>query len=471
MFATTAATHPRSLSTIVLALALPAFAGCGRATDLQTLPAAQAEEPRTATGRPTAPTRTSRRTFDETTTLVVTGRPYVDTLELPGVTLRGVETTDVMAKIGGYVETIGQVDGRDIDIGTYVTPETMLAVLQVPELEAERHQKAAAVAAAEAAVEQVRARVEQVGRQMIVREAEIRQAEAARAEKEALIALRRAELRRLERLAEDGAIEPELLDEARYALAAAEAAARAVEADVHAAQARHAAARADLEAARADLAAAQADLQVAEAERKRLEELLAYRNIRPPFPGVVTARNVDRGAFVQPAQQNSAAQPLFTITRTDLLRAIVYAPAAVAPKLEVGQAAVLDQITGLPGVRIATTVARVNAALEARSRMLRIECDVRVPAVDLDTGVQVKRLMPGQFARLTVKIRSWEQLPIVPTTALLTDDAGRSFVVLAGEEGPRRQRVQVVFNDGVEAGIAEGLQVGQRILRNPARDY
>lgn len=468
--------HPHDSKRLIAALSAALAAvplGCHHASDLGTPPAAAAAETRAVAQEAPRPddARPAQRMFNDSTTLVVTGRPYVDEVELPGVTLRGIESTPIMAKIGGYVETIGETNGREIDIGTYVTPQTLLAVLKVPEREAELLEKKAALAHAEASVEQARARVEHSRRMLAVREAEAAQVQAQRAERQALVALRRAELKRIEALATDGAVRDELRDEAAYALAAAEAAARAIEADTKAAEARVAAAEAALQSAQADLAAARAERGVAQAALQRLQELLEYRKIRPPFPGIIVARNVDRGAFVQPAEDNAAAEPLFAISRVDVLRAIAFVPAALAAKLEPGQAAVLDQITGLPGIRIGTTVARVNAALERESRMLRIECDVRNPSIDLDTGVQVTRLMPGQFARLIVKVRSWEQLPIVPATALLTDNAGRSFVVLVDEKGPRRQRVQVVFNDGVEAGIGQGLEIGQRILRNPARDY
>ena len=227
MAASPHAFDPRPWAAVLAAGLVTTLGGCDQTGDLGALPAVAAAQTGAADALPgpDAP-RPTRRTFDDSTTLVVTGRPYVDEVELPGVTLRGIESTPIMAKIGGYVESIGEVNGREIDIGSYVTPETLLAVLKVPEREAEMHEKTAAVARAEAAVEQARARIEQARTMLAVREAEVAHVLARRAEKEALVTLRRAERKRIEALAASGAVKPELLDEATYALGAAEAAAR-----------------------------------------------------------------------------------------------------------------------------------------------------------------------------------------------------------------------------------------------------
>src|SRR5207248_485877 len=50
----------------------------------------------------------------------------------------------------------------------------------------------------------------------------------------------------------------------------------------------------------ADVVAAQKRVAVAEAAVKRLEALLTYTVVRAPFAGVVTARNVHPGHFLQP---------------------------------------------------------------------------------------------------------------------------------------------------------------------------
>ena len=64
----------------------------------------------------------------------VFGVPYEEVIELPGATVRGFETTPLMAKLGGYVTSIGTVKGEEIDIGSFVQTGTVLATLDIPEM-------------------------------------------------------------------------------------------------------------------------------------------------------------------------------------------------------------------------------------------------------------------------------------------------------------------------------------------------
>src|SRR6516162_10869436 len=67
-----------------------------------------------------------------------------------------------------------------------------------------------------------------------------------------------------------------------------------------------------------------ADLQVAKANVKRLEELQGFEKIVAPFPGVVTARNIDNGNLVSAGSGQAA--PLFRLAQTDTLRIYVTVP-------------------------------------------------------------------------------------------------------------------------------------------------
>ena len=65
---------------------------------------------------------------------------------------------------------------------------------------------------------------------------------------------------------------------------------------------------------------------------------------------------------------------------------------------------------------------------------------------------------------VTVTLRSWENLPVVPTAAVATDDTGNRYVVVVEDNDRlRRQVVVVVFDNGTDVGISDGIEVGTKL--------
>src|SRR5690606_30580440 len=110
----------------------------------------------------------------------------------------------------------------------------------------------------------------------------------------------KSEHERMTDLAASGSVTRKLLDEALNALTAAEAAKQEAAARVSSAKAGVAEAEANREKARSDHAAAEARVAVAESNLAAVRTMLAYTELRAPFDGVVTQRNVDVGHMTRP---------------------------------------------------------------------------------------------------------------------------------------------------------------------------
>ncbi len=81
--------------------------------------------------------------------------------------------------------------------------------------------------------------------------------------------------------------------------------------------------------AEADVKAVKSRLEVAQALRNQSAAWLDYRNIRAPFDGIVTLRNVHTGHFLQSASSgttNKSAEPLLVLMRMDIMRVVVQVP-------------------------------------------------------------------------------------------------------------------------------------------------
>jgi RND family efflux transporter MFP subunit len=355
----------------------------------------------------------------------VTSRDIQRQVDLPGASVLGFQTADLIAKIEGYVKTV------HVDIGQQVKHGDALAELDVPEMAFEIAERETLVRQAEADLYSSQAEVERAKAQL----------EADRALKH----LREAEHRRIENLVDSGALHRQKLDEAQFAFETAVA--------------TIAKSKADLAATEAHVQSARARIEVAQAVLAKSETMLQYATIRAPFDGVITRRLVDRGAFVRPASSDSTVAPLFTIVEVDKLRVVVSVPMIESTRITVGQKAVFKNIGGLPDRVVEGEISRCAVALEPGSRMMRAEMDLANPA-DPKTGHRVFK--PGMFGSVSLIVQSQPNTPSVPASALGSDADGH-YVMVVESGRCRRHPVQVVFNDAVTAGIT-GVTPGTLVV-------
>ena len=395
-------------------------------------------------------------------TAMVKSKSFAQRVELPGASVRGFETTRLMAQVGGYVKEIKTVNGEEIDVGTLVEKGTELAVIDVPEMQDQLTEKTAIVAQANCVVSQAGAVIKQREAGVDHRVAEEKQAMAELNEKQAFLKLALAKLKRIEDLVKKQTIGAENLDEARFEVDAANAAIAAVNASIETAKANVKAANADLDKAKADKDIAKEEVKVAEANLSELETRIGYATIKAPFNGVITQRMVDHGAFVRPATSNSGAMPLFEITRTDKVRVVVSVPNIQAGNVRVGQKAEVHSIGGLSNDRISGTITRVAGALNAESRMMHVEMHFSNPLQQQGSERKIS-LVPGMFGTVSVVVNEWEDLAVVPTTAIGSDENGK-FVVVVTDGKADRRRVAVAYDDAKNVGISSGVKPGKTVV-------
>lgn len=381
-------------------------------------------------------------------TVLAETRDLAHTVEMPA-TVEGFETADLYAKIGGYLAKM------HVDIGDQIRQGQELARLWIPEMDKQLKQKQALIEQAEADVAQAEAAVAQSEADLDSTQAALDEAKTERGEKQAGLAYRQADHKRYQELVESKAVRRELLDQAKFQLDAAEAALGTVEARIRTAEARLNGARANLAKAKADLKSAQARVDVARADAEYVREMMQYGSIEAPFDGMVTKRWFHPGAFIQPAEGNSAARPLLTVTRTDVVRISLDIPMSDVRLLDRGDRAVLDRINVLPGESFEGEVTRFSAALDKNSRMMRVE-------IDLANGDG--RLRPGYYGYVTIYLDEYPNTPVVPSSALLAEGDDR-YVYVVEDGAAHKTKVMVNYQDGAIVGISSGLEGGEEIVR------
>ena len=164
----------------------------------------------------------------------------------------------------------------------------------------------------------------------------------------------------------------------------------------------------DLEQAEAKKNSDLANVEAAKSAYKEVAANLAYLEIRAPFDGVITARNVNLGAYVGPGGKGT--DPLFVLQDQKRLRLVVSVPESYTGGLT-NKNDVTFTVQALPNQKFTAKIKRLAGALDEKLRSERLEMDV----YNKD-----KKLLPHMFAEVNVPLPSRDSTFIVPKTAVVT---------------------------------------------------
>lgn len=236
----------------------------------------------------------------------------------------------------------------------------------------------------------------------------------------------RRELGRISRLAKEGIVSADLLDQAQTAAETSEASCRS--------------ARAAVEQARAgvDLSSRRADQMV----------------IRAPFDGVVGELSVEVGEWTTPSPPGMPIPPVMDLIDPDSVYISAPMDEVDSARIQPGQP-VRVTVDAFPGRTFPGRVLRIAPFVldvEEQNRTVEIE-------VGLDRPNEV-RLLPGTSADAEVILQARDGVTRVPTPALL--EGGKVLVVENGKLVERPVRAGVKNWDWTE--VLEGLSPGDLVV-------
>jgi RND family efflux transporter MFP subunit len=327
-------------------------------------------------------------------------------LILPGNT-EAFEQARIFARATGYLAE------RHVDIGSRVHKGDLLARIAAPDLDQQLKQAAATLNQRDAALRQAEAGVNQ-----------------ARSNKDLAVVTDQ----RIGKLAQQGWETQQNADQTRLSLAAQNAA---------------------LQSAQAALGVAQADYQAQVATMQQLQELTGFELVTAPFDGVVTARNVDTGDLISGSASGGTA--MFVIARDDVLRVHIDVPQSAAVGLTDGLSAQV-KLAERPDDVFQGTVARNAASLNASSRTLSTEVDVKNDA---------HLLHPGLFVNVAIAVPRVSPNVVVPAGAIVFNGAGLRVATVEGDDTIKMHDVAIYRDFGTSVELRNGLVGGERVVINP----
>jgi membrane fusion protein (multidrug efflux system) len=204
-------------------------------------------------------------------------------------------------------------------------------------------------------------------------------------------------------------------------------------------------AKSDYDAAISELTAARAAVDAQAAK-------LAQKEIRAPFAGELGIRRVNVGQYL------TAGAPIVTLQALDPIDVDFSLPEQYLGAVEPGFA-VKARVEALPDQDFAGQVLAVEPRVDAETRNYRLRA--RLPNPD-------RRLRPGQFARIHLKLPGARRVLVVPRTAINYDSYGSSVFVVqkkavaadADADAPKSEAAA-----GAPAGPTSDLETIQRFVK------
>jgi len=234
---------------------------------------------------------------------------------------------------------------------------------------------------------------------------------------------------------------------------------------------REALATKDLQQAEADLARANDELRRAEAARAVVENRLALfgknskelmeagnqgdgnldRRVvtRAPISGTIVERKVGLGQYIKP----DLPDPLFMISDLSTVWVMADVYESYLASIRVGQPVEIT-VPAYPGRTFPARISFINPTVDAATRTVRVRC--LVP----NAGGLLK---PDMFAKIKIGAAAPQPVPVVPTSAIITQGAEALVFV---EEAPgrfRRRPVKAGRDTQGSTVIEEGLKAGERV--------
>jgi RND family efflux transporter MFP subunit len=204
-----------------------------------------------------------------------------------------------------------------------------------------------------------------------------------------------------------------------------------------------------VEAAAALESALEKSAAAARAQAQALRELEAYLEIKAPFAGVVTARDVHPGALASPSSGR-----LLRLEQIARLRLVAHVPESDAAGI-VNGARVRFTVPAFPGRAFTGVIARPASSMDPKTRTMPVE---------LDVANGDGELAPGMYADLAWPVRRARPSLFVPAASIATTTE-KSFVIRVRNGRAEHVPVARGVRDGGRVEVFGNLAAGDAVLK------
>lgn len=315
---------------------------------------------------------------------------------------------DVYAKESGFLKQL------NVDYGTRVEANQVMATLEIPELQLQLKEDDAAIKNAAAQIPHAQDELNRMEAQQKVLQLQYDRLNGVAQSKPGLVAQQ----------------------------------------EVDDAQGRALASSAQVEAAKSNLQSAESVLAAAQAKREHDQALFDYSKITAPFAGVITQRYANLGTLMQAGTSSSTqALPLVKLSQDDLFRLVIPVPESYVHYIHLGDPVSVNVPSlnrSFPG-----KVARFSVDVREDTRTMHTEVDVPNPQ---------RVLLPGLYADATITLENKSDAVAVPLEAMDQTNGKTTVDVVDSVNKIEVREIVPGIQTPSEAEVLSGLQDGEMVV-------
>jgi membrane fusion protein (multidrug efflux system) len=210
----------------------------------------------------------------------------------------------------------------------------------------------------------------------------------------------------------------------------------------------------DLDMAHAKMSADSSALLAARSAYQQSADLRNYLEVRAPFDGVISSRNVYPGAYVAPSDK-SANKPMLTLQEQSNLRLVVDVPEAATGYFS-NKDTIHFTVKTLPGKQFTAAINRMAGSLND---------EIRSEQMQMDISNRSKELLPGMFAQVTLQLTNKQKTFVVPQSAV-TQNSQRIFVIRVVDHKAQWVNVQKGRETIDSLEVYGALKAGDMLISN-----
>jgi RND family efflux transporter MFP subunit len=348
------------------------------------------------------------------TVAAVTRGSIVHRLSLAGQ-FQPYQVIDVHAKVSGYIRHIY------VDIGDKVKKGQVIAVLEVPELDAQLRGTVADLARSKDEITRA-------------------QHEVSRAESQ-----HSALHNDYKRLKQASAAQPGLI----------------AEQELDDAQSKDLASEAQVDSAKSALAAAMQQSESAKADNERVGDLADYTKVTAPLDGVIIWRYADTGALIQAGTaSDTQSLPIVKLSQSSLLRL----------RLPVPEDAVAFIHEGAP---VTVNVDSVHRSFQGK--VVRFTRNLNLATMTMETEIDVENkdlsLTPGEYANTTIELERHDDVLTIPVQAVVRNGNQASVLVVDASHHVQTRNITTGLQGSNLVEVKSGLAEGDLVITGNQSNY
>jgi RND family efflux transporter MFP subunit len=224
--------------------------------------------------------------------------------------------------------------------------------------------------------------------------------------------------------------------------------------EVDDAQGKDLAAASQVDAGQAAVEAAQSKLAASQSKLVHDQALFAYARITAPFAGVVTERYANLGALMQAGTSSSTqAMPLVRLSQDDLFRLVIPVPESSVRYIRVGDP--VDVLVPSLNRRFPGKVIRFSVDVREDTRTMHTEVDVPNPD---------RLLVPGMYAEASLTLEARENVLAVPLEALNHVGGQITAYIVSPEDKVEVRALTLGVQTSTDAEVVSGVAEGERVI-------